>query len=86
MEHTHSNDKLYPRSVYRCTECGTFHRTRPFGGAVNWQCPNELVKGVGYHQSAKQEYVGYLCWCNEVIDLRQNSNGFVNPEVREALR
>jgi hypothetical protein len=62
MTHEHFNDRLYPRSVYRCTVCGTEHGTRPFNGAVNWQCPNEFYSGLPEsHAPAKQEYIGYKC-------------------------
>ena len=92
MAHTHSNDKLYPRAIYRCIACGLLHGTRAVGGAVNWQCPNELFcGGPDDHEPAKQEYVGYKCSCGEVIDMRQSANhagvGFVLPALeREAVR
>lgn len=90
-DHIHSNDSLYPRSIYRCTACGTLHGTRSVGGAVNWQCPNELLGGPDYHKPAKQEYIGYKCLCGEIIDMRQAANhsgvGFVLPALeREAVR
>jgi hypothetical protein len=91
MAHIHSNDQLYPRSVYLCSACGTLHRTRPMNGAVNWQCQNELIGGPDYHQPAKQEYVGYECSCGEVVDLRKATShagvGFILPALeREVLR
>lgn len=67
MEHTHSNDSLYPRSMYLCTECNTVHGTRPVNGAVNWQC-FDCCGG-----SAKQVYIGYRCLCGELI--REETNG-----------
>lgn len=60
MEHTHRDDKLYPKSVYLCTECNTVHGTRPVNGAINWQCFD--CDGV-----AKQTYIGYRCMCGEIV-------------------
>ena len=70
MEHVCRNDSLYPRSVYRCSECGTEHGTRAVYGAVNWQCPNELVSNDKTHSPAKQNYVGFTCvLCNRLITV-----------------
>lgn len=64
------NDSLYPRSVYRCDQCGTEHGTRACNGAVNWQCPRELVGGPDYHKPAHQTYVGFRCvFCNKLITV-----------------
>lgn len=67
--HIHHNDSLYPRNIYRCTECGKEHGTRAYNGAVNWQCPNELFSGLPEsHAPTRQEYVGFLCvFCNEMV-------------------
>ncbi len=54
-------DKLYPNSVYRCENCNCLHTTFTYNCAVNWQCPRELVLGVGYHDSAKQVFIGEIC-------------------------
>lgn len=71
-KHTHRNDSLYPRSVYYCPSCGTLHGTRACNGAVNWQYPNELIGGLpDSHKPAKQEYVGYMCQCGQIVAVRQ---------------
>jgi hypothetical protein len=63
-----SKSKLYPRSVYRCDDCGTVHGTRAYNGAVNWQCPRELVLGQDYHEPANQTFIGNTCGvCNLFI-------------------
>lgn len=67
-QYGHSFDTLYPKSVYRCSACGTVHGTRAYGGAVNWQCPRELVLDGQYHEPAPQAYIGRRCSrCDEVV-------------------
>jgi hypothetical protein len=67
MEHEHRNNSLYPRSAFRCSACGEIHGTRAYNGAVNWQCPRELLLDEKYHEPARQIYVGYYCIvCNEI--------------------
>ena len=83
MDHKHHNDSLYPRSVYQCTECGTLHGTRAYAGAVNWQCPRELDGSPYGHAPAKQEYVGYVCFCGEVVDTRQAPGFLLSATDRE---
>jgi hypothetical protein len=62
-------DTLYPISVYKCDDCGSLHGTRPYACAVNWQCPNEMVRDAQYHEPAKQTYLGQLCCrCRGFID------------------
>ncbi len=67
----HHNDSLYPRSQYRCDQCGTVHGTRACYGAVNWQCPNELWSGTPTsHEPARQTYIGFCCVrCNELVSV-----------------
>jgi DNA-directed RNA polymerase subunit RPC12/RpoP len=69
--HVHSLDRLYPRSVYRCSECGLVHGTRAVNGAVNWQCTNQLFPKVGaakHGADAKQDYLGQRCTtCGELV-------------------
>lgn len=69
MTCNHRNDSLYPRSQYRCDECGTIHGTRACNGAVNWQCPNELVSGTPEsHTPVHQTYAGFSCAsCDQLI-------------------
>jgi len=74
MTHEHSNSRLYPCSIYHCSACGKEHGTRPFNGAVNWQCPNELVSGTAdSHAPARQDYIGYQCHCGQVVVTHINS-------------